>query len=182
MSKNDVVKNKNGREYPLMDIKGKKYLQVAYRLQWLSDDNANYVIDTSFLALTDDRAVAKAVVTILNEQGQMIRRASATKAEDGSSFPDFAEKAETGAVGRALAMLGFGTQHAVSDLDEGTRIVDSPLESKATAKVTTANTTTAKVTKLATKTEVAETTPEVEEKTTSNKPAPFKARLKRSLG
>ena len=36
------------------------------------------------------------------------------------------EKSETGAIGRALANLGYGTQFA-PDLDEQDRIVDSPV-------------------------------------------------------
>ena len=43
------------------------------------------------------------------------------------------EKAETKAVGRALAMLGYGTQFA-PELDEGERIVDSPVERKGASK------------------------------------------------
>ena len=49
-----------------------------------------------------------------------------TKSEKAASFPDFIEKAETGAIGRALAALGFGTQFA-PELDEQHRIVDSPV-------------------------------------------------------
>ena len=50
-----------------------------------------------------------------------------TKRETKKDFSDHTEKAETSAVGRALAMLGYGTQFAISDLDEGDRIVDSPV-------------------------------------------------------
>jgi ssDNA-binding Zn-finger/Zn-ribbon topoisomerase 1 len=48
--------------------------------------------------------------------------------ESKRDFGDFIEKAETKAVGRALAMLGYGTQFAADELDEGQRIVDSPEE------------------------------------------------------
>ena len=52
--------------------------------------------------------------------------ATGTKSETAASFPDYIEKAETGAIGRALAGLGYGTQFA-PELDEENRIVDSPV-------------------------------------------------------
>jgi hypothetical protein len=55
-------------------------------------------------------------------------RATATKSENAASFPDYIEKAETGAVGRALAMLGYGTQFTGDELNEEHRIVDAPVE------------------------------------------------------
>ncbi len=54
-------------------------------------------------------------------------RATGTKAECRANFEDYGEKAETGAIGRALAGLGYGTQFA-PELNEEHRIVDSPVE------------------------------------------------------
>jgi hypothetical protein len=59
-------------------------------------------------------------------------RATGTKSENAANFPDFAEKAETGAIGRALAGLGYGTQFA-PELNEAHRIVDSPVERSASS-------------------------------------------------
>ena len=56
--------------------------------------------------------------------------ATATKTEKGVDFAEFVEKAETGAVGRALAMLGYGTQFAEMELSEEERIVDAPVDRK----------------------------------------------------
>lgn len=73
----------------------------------------------------------KAIVTL--QIGNMVKRASATKSERAVDFPDYVEKANTGAVGRALAMIGFGTQFTGPELDEGTaRIVDAPVERNTT--------------------------------------------------
>lgn len=128
------VRTTKGTELPLVNLKGKSYLMVAYRLQWLSEEEPRYVIDTKIVKDTDEGATVRAEVTILDPvTGNLVRRASATKTETKKDFGDFLEKAETAAVGRALAMLGFGTQHALSDLDEGERIVDTPL--KAVSKV-----------------------------------------------
>jgi hypothetical protein len=50
------------------------------------------------------------------------------------SFPiDFGPKAETGAIGRALAALGFGTQFAI-ELSEDDRIVDTPVDRSPTRR------------------------------------------------
>jgi hypothetical protein len=58
--------------------------------------------------------------------------ATATKMETGSDFTDFVEKAETGSIGRALALCGYGTQFAPElsegELEEGrAAFADSPL-------------------------------------------------------
>jgi hypothetical protein len=54
--------------------------------------------------------------------------AKGTKMETAGGFPSYIEAAETGAIGRALAVCGYGTQFA-PDLDElsSGKIVDSPL-------------------------------------------------------
>jgi hypothetical protein len=64
---------------------------------------------------------------IFDETGRLI--ATGTKTEYSERFTDFAEKAETGAIGRALAIAGYGTEAAI-DLDEGLekeRIADAPV-------------------------------------------------------
>ena len=48
------------------------------------------------------------------------------KTEHVKHFADFMEKSITGALGRALSQLGYGTAYALADLDEGVRIVDAP--------------------------------------------------------
>jgi hypothetical protein len=63
----------------------------------------------------------------MDKDGKVKKSATATKRETKKDFSDHTEKAETSAVGRALAMLGYGTQFALSDLDEGNRLADSPL-------------------------------------------------------
>src|SRR5258708_2888874 len=64
--------------------------------------------------------------TVTDDKGNV---ATGTKMERAVSFPDFLEKAETGAIGRALAALGYGTQFT-EEMTEG-RIVDSPVGTKA---------------------------------------------------
>ena len=123
----DVVVTEKGTHLPLLNLKGKKYLMVAYRLQWLSEKYDNYNIYTEFPILDDEQTVARATVTLYEKDGKVIRSATATKRETKKDFSDHTEKAETAAIGRALSMLGLGTQHAIADLEEGNRLVDSPL-------------------------------------------------------
>lgn len=122
-----TVTTPKGTELPLINLKGKDYLQVAHRLQWFNETEVNFDINTELLKLENDYAVVKATVMVFNGEGKVTKRATATKREDLKHFSDFMEKAETSAIGRALAMLGYGTQFAISDLDEGDRLADSPL-------------------------------------------------------
>lgn len=109
----------------LMDLKGKQYLQVMWRLVWFRDEKPLWSIDTKLEQLTDNHAVFSAKIS--DENG--IQKASGYGSESVKDFRDFIEKAETKAIGRALAMLGYGTQFS-PELEEGERIVDSPVEAK----------------------------------------------------
>jgi len=124
-----TVKTPGGTELPLVNLKGKDYLMVAHRLQWFNEVEKNFEISTEFLLVTEEQTICKAQVVVKDAEGKVIRQAQATKRETKKDFPDHTEKAETAAVGRALAMLGYGTQFALSDLSEGERLVDSPLVS-----------------------------------------------------
>ena len=114
----------------LMDLKGKAYLQVMWRLVWFRDERPNWCIDTKLEHLTDNHAVFSAKV--YDENG--VLKSAGYGSESIKDFRDFIEKAETKAVGRALAMLGYGTQFA-PELDEGERIVDSPVGTERPTKM-----------------------------------------------
>ena len=114
----------------MMPLKGKDYLQVAWRLVWFRDAEngcgADWGIETEMLEHGEDWAVFRCRIT--NAEGRIISTGHGS--ESRKDFGDYLEKAETKAVGRALAMLGFGTQFAADELDEGERIVDSPIDRK----------------------------------------------------
>jgi hypothetical protein len=120
-----TFKTPKGTELPMLSLKGKDYIQVAHRLVWFREEMPDARIETSFIEIEDQYAIARAVVS--TSDGKIL--GTATKKEDAKHFPDFIEKAETGAIGRALALCGFGTQFA-PELDEEHRIVDSPLTPK----------------------------------------------------
>jgi hypothetical protein len=143
-------------EKHLMELSGKAYLEVKWRLVWFRQECPNGTIDTEEIVVDLDREVEAEVPTgnwipNPNRPGKKMPekvtrhdkgyarfravvtdgkggRATATKSENAASFPDFIEKAETGAVGRALAMLGYGTQFTGDELNEEHRIVDAPVE------------------------------------------------------
>jgi len=116
------VKTKAGTELPLLNLKGKDYLQVAHRILWAREEMPDIGIETEIVSHDDDKSIVRA--TIRDASGRVL--ATATKHETRQGFGDHLEKAETGAIGRALALIGFGTQFAV-ELDEGERVVDAPL-------------------------------------------------------
>jgi hypothetical protein len=77
----------------------------------------------------DKAVVMKA--TIKDMLGVVI--ATTRKKETEIGFPGYIEKAETGAIGRALAMCGYGTLQA-PEFDEQDRLANAPV-----AKIKTVN-------------------------------------------
>lgn len=133
------IKNKNGSA---------DYLPVQWRLVWFRSLCPEGEIVTEMLHLDLDRETEEEAYAWNNEtrrSEKVIKRAnglavfravvkdgkggiaSGTKSEKAASFPDYIEKAETGAIGRALAALGYGTQFA-PELNEEHRIVDAPVD------------------------------------------------------
>ncbi len=89
----------------LTNLRGKEYLEVKWRLLWLRTEQPDAVVETELMKHEDGLALFRARVTLAEG-------ASATGwgSETPDDFGDFIEKAETKALGRALAALGFGTQ------------------------------------------------------------------------
>ena len=128
--------------------KAQDYLEVKWRLVWFRDLCPEGTIETEMVMLDLDRPTQDEQSVWNNEKRKMekvVKEANGfvifkatvkdgkggvavgTKSEKAAAFPDFIEKCESGAVGRALAMLGFGTQFTGDELKEGHRIVDSPV-------------------------------------------------------
>lgn len=108
--------------------RGGRYLEVKWRLLWLRTEQPGARIETEMLRLTDREAVFKATITL---PGGAV--GSGHGSESAGDFRDFIEKAETKAMGRALAALGYGTQFSEEFLSgeratTGQRnIVDTPV-------------------------------------------------------
>lgn len=118
-----VFKTQKGTELPLMDIKGKPYLQVPYRIVWFREVCPDWVMEVTYPTINSEFVMARA--EIRDETGKV--RAVAHKVEHFKHFLDAIEKSETSAIGRALGMLGYGTQFA-PEFDEHERLADSPVE------------------------------------------------------
>jgi hypothetical protein len=117
-------KTQKGTLLPILNLRGKEYLEVRYRILWFREQHPDWSIETEFVETGMDFSCCKA--TIKDATGRIM--ATGHKYEDVKGFPDHREKSETSSIGRALALVGFGTQFAADDLDEGKRIVDSPVE------------------------------------------------------
>lgn len=92
------------------------YLGVRWRLAWFRADHPNGRIWTELVEHEPgQRAVFRAKAEIPNGGS-----ATAYGSEYAPEFPDYLEKAETKAVGRALAALGYGTEFALDYADAET--------------------------------------------------------------
>lgn len=110
----------------LTRLQGKDYLEVKWRLLWLRTEHPEAVVETELVKHDDSFALFKAKVTIPDGGS-----ATGWGSETAHDFRDYIEKAETKALGRALAALGFGTQfcedYDFASQDNG-HAVDSPVE------------------------------------------------------
>lgn len=141
----------NPREH-LIQLKSregsKDYLPVQWRLVWFREQCPEGTIETEIVHLDLDKETEEEIFvwnsekrrsekSIKTARGIAVVRAvvrdgkggiaTGTKMEKAASFGDYLEKAETGAIGRAMAALGYGTQFA-PELDEAHRIVDAPVD------------------------------------------------------
>lgn len=109
----------------LTKISGADYLEVKWRLVWLRDAHPDARIETELVSHDDAFALFRAKVSVPDGGS-----ATGWGSEGIGDFRDYIEKAETKAIGRALAALGFGTQFC-PDFDFGAaagRIVDAPID------------------------------------------------------
>lgn len=125
------------------------YLEVKWRLVWFREECPQGEISTEVVLLDIDKEVQvetfawnaekrRSEKVVKTAKGIAVFRAvvkdgkgglaTGTKSESAANFADYIEKAESGAIGRALAALGYGTQFTGDELDEKDRIVDSPVD------------------------------------------------------
>jgi hypothetical protein len=103
---------------------GADYLDVKWRLLWLRKEHPDAEILTELVQHDPQMAIFKATVTLPTGG-----KATGYGSETASDFPDFIEKAETKAIGRALNALGYGAQF--SDLPSSAALPDAPATGRA---------------------------------------------------
>ena len=123
---NREFKTAKGTVLPILNLRGKEYLEVKYRIVWFREERPEWRIETEIYFHDENKSIVRA--KILDDKGNVM--AMGTKQETAQGFGDHLEKGETGAIGRALALLGYGTQFCADELDEGDRIVDAPTAPK----------------------------------------------------
>lgn len=130
----------------LVKLKGKEYLEVKWRLVWFRDQYPQGCITTRLvehertfttnsqgLKVLDNQSYATVQAAVYAGPGETSLLATGYGTEHQGDFGDYLEKAETKAIGRALAAAGFGTQFADDHefgADEG-KVVDAPVQAPA---------------------------------------------------
>ena len=111
----------------LTKVNGHDYLEVKWRLLWFRTEHPDGEIETELVEHRDGVAVFRARVRVPGGGS-----ATGWGSESAEDFADYLEKAETKALGRALAALGYGTQFC-PDFEFGAaeqRVVDTPIDSR----------------------------------------------------
>jgi len=103
------------------------YMEVKWRLAWLRAEQPNAMIRTTALSIDDKMAVILAEIELPSgAKGSGIGMAE----KEGSSryAGRYVEKAETAALGRACATLGYGTQFTDTEYEDSQHPADTPID------------------------------------------------------
>ncbi len=108
----------------LIKLQGKDYLEVRWRVFWFREQHPGGAITTELIA-TEPNVIVRAQIT--NADGVLLAAdyGTAPAAGKGTWTGRSVEKASTAAVGRALALAGYGTQFDADD--ENDNLADSPI-------------------------------------------------------
>lgn len=112
------IKDVNERVNRVELRKGKHYAMVAARVQAFRELIPNGCIETEIVNMTDDMCVIKA--TISDADGKVLATGHAYERESNGQInrTSFVENCETSAVGRALGMIGIGSEESMASAEE----------------------------------------------------------------
>ncbi|MEX2237054.1 MAG: hypothetical protein WEB00_05925 [Dehalococcoidia bacterium] len=96
----------------LRSFRGSEYLEVKWRVVWLRSEHPEATIETEMVKQSAPTSRGEPGMAIFRARVAIPGAGEATGwgSETSSDFRDYIEKAETKALGRALAALGYGTQ------------------------------------------------------------------------
>lgn len=114
---------------PLSTVSGKDYLEVKHRVYWVRQEHKDAQIVTDLIQLDAEHgyAVVKAVITLPATGAIGTGYGMAERGGSGPAAKRYVEFAETRAIGRACAAIGYGTLAA---LEEDTDPADAPQEAR----------------------------------------------------
>lgn len=117
----------HARDTGVVDIHGRAYQTVAYRVQRFREAHPLWTLATKIVSRDADCVVVEA--TISDEQGRLIANGHAEEYRKASQINKTAalENAETSAIGRALAALGLGGTEFASADELATKLAGKPL-------------------------------------------------------
>lgn len=138
--KKTVEKTKFNPAEHLIDLRGKQYLEVKFRLIWFKQE----YLDNGWALITEQVAGGSSLDSVafvcraVDADGKT--RATGHARLAAKDWPRYWEKCETAAIGRCLAILGLGTQFA-QELDEDAEageLADAPVAKPVATKHTAA--------------------------------------------
>ena len=114
----EALKSVNERVNRVEVRKGKFYADVAARVQGFRELEMGGSIITEIVSITDGVCICKA--TILDADGKVLATGHAYEREGSSQINNtsYIENCETSAVGRALGMLGIGSEKSMASAEE----------------------------------------------------------------
>ena len=112
----------------IMNMRGKDYLEVKWRIVWFREENPKGCILTEIVSY--DPQVVKA--TVIDGEANTLAVGHGTPKTQGVAKTRPFEGAETAAIGRALAVAGYGTQFTGEDEEE--HLADAPIDRQVVAE------------------------------------------------
>ena len=112
-------------EISFIDIKGKRYADVANRVKAFRKLYPNGCILTKVISI--DNGVCVMCAECRDEHGSIVATGHAYEKEDSSFInkTSYIENCETSAVGRALGMCGFGIDVSIASAEELTNALEN---------------------------------------------------------